>query len=174
MEANRKHIAIRPEATDRALPPSIWAALSAMVPGRQRAVFQALLERETLSWADMEAIFEANGWRWGLGRGEAVIQEIRRRIKGTGWHVARTPQGMSLREGPPPDRPTIINRSPAPQTHGIERPSPFQRRPVNPSGLCQYMVVEGGRAVPCGAPAKGVYCDRHRAKSAGVPFEGEN
>lgn len=173
MTSPKREIAIRPEASGRALPASIWNALSAMVPGRQKAVFRALLEQETLSWAGLEAIFEANGWRWSLGRGEAVIQEVRRRIKGSGWHIARSPEGLSLREGPPPERGPVIHRAAAPQTHGIERPSPFQKRPVNPSGLCQYMIVDGGRAVPCGASAKGVYCDEHRAKSAGVPWRGE-
>lgn len=171
MAAPKRDMAIRPEGSERALPPSLWAALASMVRGRQKMTFLALIERETLSWADIEAIWDQHGWAWSAGRGNSVVQEIRRRVRGTGWHIARLPDGVALREGTAPGP----SRSPglAPETHRITRAAPFQARPANPSGVCQYRVVIDGRAVPCGAPAKGTYCDRHRAKSAGVPWRGE-
>lgn len=42
--------------------------------------------------------------------------------------------------------------------------------PLAPKGACQYVLAAEGKLAPCGAPASGTYCPRHRAAVAGVPY----
>lgn len=39
-----------------------------------------------------------------------------------------------------------------------------------PDGCCQYIIVMDGNVTPCGRKCKGVYCDEHRAATAGVSY----
>lgn len=163
--------------------------LAGMPRGRTSAICAILAERGRMTQAEIEAVYKHHGWPLKEGGLAGVIGEIRTRLRGSGWHCLYTArEGLWLRAGENPNaRPET--RKPRSRAPGMGRPEltlrvapPVDQRVIAgrreltikaaPGGCCQYLVVEDGKAVPCGAPSKGAYCAAHKAKSAGLEGTG--
>lgn len=69
----------------------------------------------------------------------------------------------------PPRMPSaLIDLAVANAAEAIRSAPPRRERIKAPASGCQYIMVRDGKAEACGAPAKGNYCEGHRAKTAPV------
>ncbi|MDP3459915.1 MAG: hypothetical protein Q8S09_11645, partial [Hyphomonas sp.] len=130
----------------------------------------------------------------GRGSVSGTIWQARAALRGAGWHIAAIGGGVfRLTQGEDPagrakhaprrtgprvrasragqDSKPAANPAPEPQRmlpgNDDELSAARRRSRIQPpAGGCQYIAVSGGKAVPCGAPAKGNYCEAHRLKTA--------
>lgn len=164
-----------------------------MSRGRCRVTFSVLVARRRLTGPEIRALHRQHGW--ATASCASTLTEIQRRLSGSGWHLdyldcggaalaggdnprGRSPQKSRPERRPLPDRAPEHSKPPADIYVPPEVPARIiagrreLRLPAAPGGCCQYMVVVEGKAVPCGAPAKGTYCAEHKAKSAGLERAG--
>lgn len=71
---------------------------------------------------------------------------------------------------PPKPAPVKVAAVKTPELPSVIGPARKPAIPLSPKGACQYVVTAAGKVAPCGAPASGTYCPRHRAAVAGVPY----
>lgn len=118
-----------------------------------------------------------------------ALYDARRHLRRQGWYIFRVtarhlPGVFQLARAD--EAPAMLRDAP-PESRALSRPVQVERRappvsahvvagrrtltiPQAAEGCCQYMVIREGKPVPCGRKAAGVYCDEHRAVSAGVPY----
>lgn len=169
---------------------ALFGLMGIMSAGRCRALFLGLIEGGQLTGTELRLVYQRNGWDWNAGSCAAQLSDIQRRLRGHGWHLTYLPCGgarlvagenprsraQSARPKPPVDRgaehvkPQMAQRPAVPvSTRIVAGRRELKIKPAG-EGCCQYLVVQEGKAVPCGKASRGNYCPRHRAAVAGVPY----
>lgn len=165
-------------------------ALAAELPGRAGVLLRAFISVPVMTLGEMQAL-SVPGEDKVISRNavHTALFALRETLRGSGYRIDTLAGGRyMLARGVAhlAARPAAV---PTGDASGLKhpeysKPKPEGPKPESPARIiagrreiripelaeqrCAYMVVETGRARPCGAPADGVYCAAHRAASAGL------
>lgn len=161
---------------------SVVIAIAAGRKGDTRACLEALVQCPEVGPDEFARVLGPRARNPSGGTVTSAVFQARAALQGSGWSIEATGAGryrLTAGEDPAAARRSSASRlrasragqdcKPAPDPDpAAAPPRPRTKLEAAAAGTCKYMIVEAGKARPCGGPARGNYCEAHKVMTLPV------